>query len=195
VNAAQAPAFEDSAEYADTLATLERAWWDTPERRSAAAKLGWMRRRGLVPPEPWDLFRAAVNAADPRLVRLYVCDVAEAVQHHFQEKYPGDMRTLEVVTVARRYANGEASERERLAAVRRITKLLDERAASRVVRNGPHDCALQAAAFTLAKRLLWAADWGPYWAMMADNPRVTNLMVIDRYTEVFATFARKETQP
>jgi hypothetical protein len=52
--------------------------------------------------------------------------------------------------------------------------------------------SLQAAAFTMAKRLLWVAEWGPFWAWAAKNPRVSSVMVCERYAKIFATLARKE---
>jgi hypothetical protein len=44
----------------------------------------------------------------------------------------------------------------------------------------------------MAKRLLWVAEWGPFWAWAADEPGVTNWMAIERYAGIFATFAQKD---
>ena len=185
-------AIEYSAEYADALAVQEGRWWNTPERRSASAKIGWMRRRGLLAPDPWDLFRATLKAADPRLVRLYCCDVAEGVQGRFQARYPGDTRTLKVIAAGRRYANGELTEAERLAALLPIKGLLRSVEVPYLCKE-PHACALQAAAFTTEKRLVWVAEWVLNWAEEAENQHRTKHLDFARYAQIFAQFARKET--
>ena len=58
------------------------------ERRSDAAKWGWVSRR-WVPnpnPDPETLARRRLEALlvdiDPAVARLYACDVAETVIHH-----------------------------------------------------------------------------------------------------------------
>ena len=56
------------------------------------------------------------NGAGEKLLRLFACDCAEHVLPIFEKKYPKDARPRECIAVARRYANGEASNEERAAA-------------------------------------------------------------------------------
>ena len=186
MNATLAPSYEDSAEFASLLASLETGWTYTTERRAAAAKLGWLRRRGLIAPEPWPVFKAAVLATDPRAVRLFICDQVSSVQHHFLAKYPNDMCTLEVIAAARRYANGEASDQERRRVLKPVRPLLEW-----IDRDDPASCALQAACFCIVKPILWAAHWGLDWAMLADHPRATRPLDFAHYAGVFAALAHK----
>ena len=56
------------------------------------------------------------NGAGEKLLRLFACDCAEHVLPIFDKKYPKDARPRECIAVARRYANGEASNEEMAAA-------------------------------------------------------------------------------
>jgi hypothetical protein len=47
-----------------------------------------------------------------RELRLFACDCAEHVLPLFEEKHPDDTIPREAINVARRYANGEATENE-----------------------------------------------------------------------------------
>jgi len=57
-----------------------------------------------------------VETYTDRTQRLFACDCAEHVLRHFEEKYPADPRPREAIAVARRYANGDASDDELAAA-------------------------------------------------------------------------------
>ena len=48
-----------------------------------------------------------------RTARLFACDCAEKVLPLFEKENPNDLRVRECIEVARRFANGEASEDER----------------------------------------------------------------------------------
>jgi len=62
----------------------------------------------------WSL-RITVEDTD-RERRLLACDYAERVLPIFEKKYPTDDRPRNAILVARRFANGEATETERAAA-------------------------------------------------------------------------------
>ena len=49
---------------------------------------------------------------DERTLRLLACDFAEHVLPIFEKKYPGDPRPYEAIQVARRYADGQATQQE-----------------------------------------------------------------------------------
>lgn len=51
-----------------------------------------------------------------RELRLFACNCAERVLHLFEGKYPGDMRPREAIKVVLRYACGDATIDERIAA-------------------------------------------------------------------------------
>jgi hypothetical protein len=58
-----------------------------------------------------------VEAWNERTARLFACDCAERVLPLFEKKWPGDTRPREAIEVARRFANGEATDSERPAAL------------------------------------------------------------------------------
>ncbi len=74
-----------------------------------------------------------LDAWNERTARLFACDCAERMLSIYERDYPGDQRPRQAVEVARRYANGQATQ--------------DELAAARV--------AAGAAAWDAA----WAAAW------------------------------------
>ena len=182
--------FEDSQEFVDVIAILEDGWGPRPGRRAAAAKLAWWRKKGLVRPEPWDVFQKAVKAADPRLLRLYLCDRAGAVQHVFLDAHPGETRTLAAIEAGRRLADGNLLEEERRAAVKSLGSLSTEPRTGIFWKPTPAEAALQAACFTCDKRLVHAARWSLGWAETAGG----NLMgteALTRYAALInARFAR-----
>jgi Membrane protein involved in colicin uptake len=49
---------------------------------------------------------------DERAVRLFACDCAESVLHIFEEAHPNDDCPRKAIEVARKYANGEATQEE-----------------------------------------------------------------------------------
>lgn len=61
----------------------------------------------------WSL--RSLEGAD-REIRLFSCDCAERVLHLYEGQYPDDMRPRQAIEVARRYANGEATDEELTAA-------------------------------------------------------------------------------
>ncbi|HVA88692.1 MAG TPA: hypothetical protein VNL71_02515 [Chloroflexota bacterium] len=89
----------------------------TPEQRSRAAKWGWRNRKD----ERLQVIHRTnrlLKTANPRVLRLLACERAETTLPLWEERYPGDVRLLALLQVARRYANGEANDAERLAASR-----------------------------------------------------------------------------
>ena len=88
--------------------------WPTEYRR-LAARNGWRNRKDARL-QAWKRFNALLATADPRLVRLYHCDMAAEALAVYAEHFPGDPRPATALWVARRYANGQATERERMGA-------------------------------------------------------------------------------
>ncbi|MDB5057993.1 MAG: hypothetical protein JWO59_1465 [Chloroflexi bacterium] len=161
------------------------------EKRSRAAKWGWRLRKEGPSPEMLAAmrFRMAMRAADPRLARLYTCDVAESVQHLALAAFPGSTATVDAIAVARLYANGAATDKERLAAQQPIRKLFGQIENSRY-HEDPAACALQAAAFTLDKLLIWVVEWGLHWADTAANPACKGRLDYARHSPVLEAMAR-----
>ena len=56
-----------------------------------------------------------VATTDARMLRLFACDVAQDVLWIFEKERPNDTRVRDCIEVARRYAIGEATEKERAA--------------------------------------------------------------------------------
>tara|TARA_S200002703_G_scaffold40354_1_gene35155 strand:- start:7642 stop:8175 length:534 start_codon:yes stop_codon:yes gene_type:complete len=59
-----------------------------------------------------DAIWSLLTCDDKRAVRLFACDCAESVLHLFEKKYPEDDRPRKTIEVARRFANGEATQEE-----------------------------------------------------------------------------------
>ena len=57
-----------------------------------------------------------IGGIDDKSLRLFACDVAQSVLHIFEEKYPDDLRPRQAIEVARRFANGDATQEELYAA-------------------------------------------------------------------------------
>ena len=57
-----------------------------------------------------------IGSPTDKTLRLLACDIAEDVLHLYEERYPKDSRVRDCISVARRYANGEATEEDRAAA-------------------------------------------------------------------------------
>jgi len=112
------------------------------------------------------------NGAGEKLLRLFACDCAEHVLPIFEKKYPNDVRVRDCISVARRYANGQATAEERDAAW----------AAAR-------DAAWAAAA---AEDAAWAAArdaaWGA-WAAPAARAAETKWQT-DRLREMLVNITR-----
>ena len=56
------------------------------------------------------------NGRGDKLVRLFACDCAERALPIFEKASPNDTRPRDCIAVARRFANGEATDQERAAA-------------------------------------------------------------------------------
>jgi hypothetical protein len=143
-----------------------RPWWDTVENRSAAAKLGWQRRKNGYHPTIYDRWSAAVKVADPCRVRLYCADVAETVQHLYLAMFPDDTLIAEAITVARAYATGAADDRERLRVHRLLAVHADSLEATGMDEDDPAIAALDAAGICLLKRPCWLV-WSLFYAELA----------------------------
>ena len=66
----------------------------------------------------WLLLKTPKTPERDRLLRLAACDFAEAVLPIFEKRYPEDKRPRAAIEVARRFANGEATDAERIEARR-----------------------------------------------------------------------------
>jgi len=94
--------------------------------------------------------------------RLFACDCAEHVLEHFETCYPDDNRPREAIRMARRFANGEATDEERAAAwaAARDAAWAAARdaawAAARAARAAARDAAWAAA--RAARDAAWAAE-------------------------------------
>ena len=56
-----------------------------------------------------------------REARLLACDYTEHVLHIYEKHHPGDQRPRRTIEMARRYANGEATDEELMAAAAWVT--------------------------------------------------------------------------
>jgi hypothetical protein len=137
------------------------------DKRSRAAKWGWQLRRSGPTPEMLlgRRIHALLKTADPRLGRLYVCDQAAAAMRHVANAESRGTITA-ALAVARAYANGQATDGERLRATRSLRPLIAAREAQSA-HYSPADCVLDAAGFALDKYLPHAIEWGAYWAARA----------------------------
>ena len=88
-----------------------------------------------------------------RIARLFACDCAERVLPIYEKDYPKDKRPRQAIEVARRYAEGKASDSELAAAW----------TAARA--------AAWDAAWTAARAAAWAAAWDAAWDAVWDAAR------------------------
>jgi hypothetical protein len=148
--------------------------YDT-DKRSRAAKWGWRTRRAEVTPEILAHRRldALIRTADPRLARLYVCDLADAALPIFAAVHPDTARPTAALDVARRYANGNATDKERLTAQHTLWPLYDLFDDKQPRHYTPPECALGAVSFALVKEHARGVEWGAYWAYIAVHGRDT----------------------
>ena len=113
----------------------------------------------------------AVEGYD-REKRLFACDCAEHVLHLYEEKYPDDDRPRKAIEVSRRYADGEATSDELVAAAAdaawaaRAAWVAADAAAARAVDAAAADAAARAAAWHAARAAAWAAA-AAAWAAAA----------------------------
>ena len=139
----------EAQKWASGQPDLQAAW-------SACKRSDWML---------WLLARTVVHKTDPRL-RLMACDFGEAVLHLVPE---GEDRPRKAIEVARRFANGEATEEE-LAAARDAAWDAAWAAARAAARDAAWDAA-RAAARAAARDAAWAAAWDAAWAAARDAAR------------------------
>jgi len=110
-----------------------------------------------------------------RTARLFACDCAEAVLHIFEEEYPDDHGPRQAIEVARRYANGGATDEELAAAWDAAWA-----AAWDAARDAAWDAA-RAAALAAARAAALAAAWAAAWTAARDAAR-------DVQTELLVTY-------
>jgi len=95
---------------------------------------------------------------DECALRLFACDIAESVLHLYEEKYPNDKHPRNAIEVARRFANGEASDNELRAAARAAWSsdtVVSARAAAGYASGSAAWAAVRAAESTV--RVAWVA--------------------------------------
>ena len=139
------------------------------ERRSEAAKWGWATRRWIPgPPDPETLARERLEAllaqADPTTARLYACEVAATVVHHYMARYPGDGGCVRAILAARRFAQGPLSDwgRKRAStAARKMVSRADDDAGSFCK---PFVRAANAAGWCLDHDVRRGVYWSLIWA-------------------------------
>jgi len=106
---------DPSDELAAGLALAERARRGemTPERLVAAARLGHRAARAYTG-ETVEVVNldAGIALLGDRERRLFACDCAERVIPIWEVAYPDDPRPRAAIAVARRYANGQATDDE-----------------------------------------------------------------------------------
>jgi hypothetical protein len=64
----------------------------------------------------WALCSVVKHPEGDRAMRLMACDFAEAVLPIYEKEYPDDMRPANAIRIVRRYADGKATDEERVAA-------------------------------------------------------------------------------
>ena len=57
-----------------------------------------------------------IETWNEKTARLFACDCAERALKHYERKYPNDDRPRKAIEIARRFARGEATKKELLAA-------------------------------------------------------------------------------
>ena len=106
------------------------------------------------------------NGRGDKLVRLFACDCAERALPIFEKTSPNDTRPRDCIAVARRFANGEATDQERAAAGAAAGAAARD-AAGAAARDAARDAAWAAAgaaAWDAAWAAAWAAAWDAAWA-------------------------------
>ncbi len=96
-----------------------------------------------------------------RELRLFACDCAERVLPIFERERPGDARPRAAIETARRFVNGEATDKE-MAAARDAARAAARAAAGAAARDAAWDAAWAAAwdaAWDAARDAAWDAAW------------------------------------
>ena len=94
---------------------------------------------------------------DERTARLFACDCAEHALHFYEDKYPDDKRPRDVIDISRRYATGNATDKELAAA----------RAAVNAAWAAGRAAAVNAAWYAAGVAATWAAAREAAWAAAA----------------------------
>lgn len=140
--------------------------------------LAWIER---TPGEPEDLWAACPRGDwmiwllvaagyDERTLRHIACDCAEEVLHIYEQAHPTDRRPRDCIAVARRYADGEATDDELIAAREVVWDAVDYSpyAAAR----GAARAAVNAAAGDAVWSAMWTdEDWPAAMSRLADIVR------------------------
>ncbi len=140
-----------------------------------AKSLGGVRKYGLDAPIPLDKVLEVCGLGNTlwalrivlepvgKEIRLFACDCAQRVLPLFEAKYPDDKRPRQAIEIARRFANGQATQKEMAAA--RDAARDAEAAAGDAARTAAWDATRDAetadwdAARDAARTAVWAADW------------------------------------
>ena len=92
----------------------------TPSEKPIICESGWhgMEAKDVLEhfSEGLILWEVEVRGIDDKSLRLFACDVATSVLPLFEEQYPDDLRPRQAIEVARRFANGDATQEELSAA-------------------------------------------------------------------------------
>jgi hypothetical protein len=105
-----------------------------------------------------------IDTWNERTARLFAADCAEMALPIFEKYRPNDDRPRKAIEVARRYANGEATDEERDAAWAAAWDAA--RAAARDAAGAAAGAAARAAARDAARAAARAAAWAAAWAHM-----------------------------
>jgi hypothetical protein len=97
-----------------------------------------------------------LTAWNERTARLFMCDCAEHVLHIYEERCPNDDRPRKAIETARKFANGEATEKAMASA----------RDAAMASARDPADSAVWA-----ARAATWASARASAWAAARDPAR------------------------
>ena len=101
----------------------------------------------------WLLCLLDAVAYDARTMRHIACDIAEGTLHIYEQVYPNDPRPRNCIAVARRYAGGEATDDELLAAWRAAEK------AARATSDAAVDAAAKSVVWAVFGDATKAASW------------------------------------
>lgn len=110
----------------------------------------------------WLLWLLVAVGYDDRTMRHIACDCAEGVLPIYERAYPGDRRPRDAIAVARRYADGEATEEEMVAAGAAAWDAA--RAAARAAAEAAASAATWATARAAARAAADAAAKAASWA-------------------------------
>ena len=125
---------------------------------------------------------AYIDTWNDRNLRLFACDCAERVLPIFEKYYPDDKRTRQAIETARRYANGEATQKE-LAAARAAAGAAVWAAAWAAAGDAAGDAA-RAAAGDAAGAAAWDAASPEAWDAAVATERAWQQQRLMQYLEL-----------